>query len=255
MVETGFREAPLTWVTIDMDPGRCTTRTTRARRPAGRRTWFSLLSPHTRPVGLFALTLLVFLLGSGSAQAFTDVQPSRLDYAAITGLAVKGAVQGFGDGAFQPDSPALRAEFVKMVTAAMFLPTRDPREAPFEDSDLGGTLAPYPGGYVAAAYVAGIVKGKSATVFDPYGPLTRAQAMTIAVRAAERLRAGDFKPLPAGYQGTFSNFNDPAHGENARLAEANHLLAGIDLLRWNPWDTASRSEAATIVWNLVGCFG
>jgi hypothetical protein len=238
-----------------MDFGRNATRVIEARRSAGESTRATLRGRLIPPAGLVVLTLLVLLLGGGSAQAFVDVQPSRLDYAAITGLAVKGAVQGFGDGTFRPDSPALRAEFVKMVTAAMFLPPRDPGAAPFKDSDPAGTRAPFPGGYVAAAYVAGIVKGKSATIFDPYGSLTRAQAMTIAVRAAQRLRARDFKPLPADYQGRFSDFTDPAHGENARLAEANHLLAGIDLSRWNPWATASRSEAATIAWNLVGCFG
>ena len=82
-----------------------------------------------------------------------------------------------------------------------------------------------------------------------------AQALTIAVRAAQKLRARDLKPLPSGYQGRFAGLDDPVHGENARLAEANHLLAGIDLHRWDPEDPATRSEAALIVWNLVNCFG
>lgn len=219
------------------------------------RTMEMLFTWPARLVFLFLLTLLLLLLGSSSALAFTDVSPNRLDYAAITGLAVKGAVQGFADGTFRPDSPAVRAEFVKMATTAMFLTLRDPSQAPFRDLGPGGMKDRYPGSYVAAAYVTGIVKGKSSAVFDPYGPLTRAQAMTIAVRAAEKLRARDFKPLPAGYQGRLAGFDDPTHGENAKLAEANHLLAGIDLRRWDPWATATRSEAATIAWNLVGCFG
>jgi len=210
----------------------------------------------TRLVLLSLVTLLALLVGNtSSAPAFTDVPPGRLDYRAITGLAMKGAVQGFADGTFRPDSPAVRAEFVKMVVAAMFLPLGDSSQTSFRDLDPSGMRAPYPGGYVAAAYVAGIVRGKSSTVFDPYGPLTRVQAMTIAVRAAEKLRARDFKPLPAGYQGKFLDFDDPTHGENARLAEANHLLADIDLRHWNAWAPATRSEAATIAWNLVGCFG
>jgi hypothetical protein len=192
---------------------------------------------------------------AAAALAFTDVSTQRSDYAAITGLAVKGAVLGFADGTFRPDAPATRAEFVKMVTAAMFLPPLDASRAPFQDLDPGGAGTSYPGGYVAAAYVAGIVKGKSSTVFDPSGLLTRAQAMTIAVRTAEKLRAREFKPLPAGYRGTFVGFKDPAHGANAELAETNHLLVGIDLTGWDPWAPATRSEAATIAWNLVGCFG
>ena len=213
-----------------------------------------------RRVGLtlcaaMAVLALSLATTTAAALAFTDVPTQRSDYAAITGLAVKGAVLGFTDGTFRPDAPATRAEFVKMVAAAMFLPLMEATQAPFPDIDPGGSWAPFPGSYVAAAYVAGIVKGKSSRVFDPSGLLTRAQAMTIAVRTAEKLRASEFKPLPAGYRGKFTGFKDPTHGANARLAEANHLLVGINLEGWNPWAPATRSEAATIAWNLVGCFG
>jgi len=201
------------------------------------------------------MTLILLLTaGSGAALAFSDISPDRTDYRAITGLAVRKAVQGFSDGTFRPNSPVLRGEFVSMVAAAL-LPLRGASAAPFRDLNPDGPSGGLLGTYIGAAYLAGIVKGKSPTVFDPYAPLTRVQAMTIAVRAAQKLRARDFKPFPAGYQGKFVNFKDPVYGQNARLAEANHLLAGIDLRRWNPWAPATRSEAAVIVWNLVGCFG
>ncbi len=190
-----------------------------------------------------------------NAKAFPDVSPDRLDYGAITGLTVKGALQGYADGTFRPDSPALRAEFVKMVAAAVFLPLRESDRTPFRDVGNSAPGPSYPDSYVAAAYVAGIVEGKSAAVFDPDGPLSRAQAVTIAVRAAQKLHARDLKPLPIGYRGRFASFDDPTHGQNAKLAEANDLLAGIDLSGWDPWTPATRSEAALIVWNLVKCFG
>ena len=217
-----------------------------SRRVAGRKAIVKLL---------VILTIVLVLFGAGTAWAFSDVPPDRLDYSAITWLAVRGAAQGFADGTFRPDSRGVRAEFVKMVTAAMFLPPGDAGLLPFRDVDPSGVGSPYPGSYIAAAFQNGIVRGKSSTVFDPYGPLTRAQAMTMAVRTAAKLRARDFKPLPADYQGRFAGFDDPAHGDNAKLAEANHLLKGIDLSGWDPWGTATRSEAATIVWNLANCFG
>ncbi len=207
--------------------------------------------------------LLAVFLGltiADGVQAFPDVAPDRLDYAAVTGLTTKGAVQGFPDGTFRPDIPVLRAQFVKMVAAAVFLPLRESDRTLFGDLGDAAPGPPYPeshvaAAYVAAAYEAGIVKGKSAIIFGPYDPLTRSQAMTIAVRAAQKLRARDLKPLPTGYEGRFAGLDDPIHGENARLAEANHLLAGIDLGAWNPEEPATRSEAALIVWNLVNCFG
>ncbi len=79
--------------------------------------------------------------------------------------------------------------------------------------------------------------------------------MTIAVRAAERLRAREFRPLPADYRGWLAGYDDPVHGSNAKLAEANHLLVGIELIDWEPCAPATRSEAALIVWNLANCFG
>lgn len=204
-----------------------------------------------------ALVAVAMLFAGGTiAQAFTDVPADRLDYAAITSLTVKGAVEGYPDGSFRPDSPASRAQFVKMVTAAMFLTPKHADNVPFEDvAQPGATGSPYPGGYITAAYTAGIVEGKCSAVFDPFGPLSRSQAMTIAVRTAERLQARDLQPLPNGYQGVFADVDDPNHGNNARLAEANSLLEGIDLRSWDPRATATRSEAAIIVWNLVGCFG
>jgi len=195
------------------------------------------------------------LTATGSAEAFPDVPPDRLDYVAIAGLTTKGAVLGFPDGTFKPDMPISRGQFVKMVAAAVFLPLRESDWTPFRDVGNTAQGPSCPDSHVAAAYVAGIVEGRGEGVFGSYAPLSRAQAMTIAVRAAQRLDARDLKPLPIGYRGRFAGFDDPTHGQNARLAEANHLLAGIDLSRWDPWTPATRSEAALIVWNLVNCFG
>ena len=44
-----------------------------------------------RPVLFAFLAVFTLLVSDGSARAFTDVQPDRLDYAAITALTVKGA--------------------------------------------------------------------------------------------------------------------------------------------------------------------
>lgn len=202
--------------------------------------------------------ILAALLGLGisvPARAFPDVSADRLDYVAVTGLVVSGAVQGFPDGTFRPEAPVLRGQFVKMVAAGLFLPLDQSGQTPFRDV---GNLVPgglYPGSYVGAAYRAGIVEGKTATVFQPYEPLSRAEAMTIAVRAAERLHAREFRPLPTDYRGRLAGYDDPVHGGNAKLAEANHLLVGIDLIDWDPCAPATRSEAVRIVWNLANCFG
>ena len=46
-------------------------------------------------------------------------------------------------------------------------------------------------GYAAAAYRAGIVKGVSATRFNPQGTITRQEALTMVARAALQEKAAD----------------------------------------------------------------
>ncbi|WJY26185.1 bifunctional 2',3'-cyclic-nucleotide 2'-phosphodiesterase/3'-nucleotidase [Sporosarcina trichiuri] len=74
---------------------------------------------------------------------------------------------------------AERGEFIQKAVTALNLPMGDGSSITFKDVDK--QLAPY----VEAAVTAGLVHGRSASVFDPHGPLTREQAFVIAARAAK----------------------------------------------------------------------
>ncbi|WJY26186.1 bifunctional 2',3'-cyclic-nucleotide 2'-phosphodiesterase/3'-nucleotidase [Sporosarcina trichiuri] len=74
---------------------------------------------------------------------------------------------------------ATRGEFVQKVVTALNLETGDGTSITFKDVDK--QLAPY----VEAAVKAGLVHGRSATVFDTNGSLTREQAFVIAARASK----------------------------------------------------------------------
>jgi hypothetical protein len=104
---------------------------------------------------------------------------------------------------------------------------------------------------VAAAYAQGLTTGKTPTTFAPYSDITRAQMMTMVVRAGERFVPGGLSAVPPGFIGYMAGFTDPTHGANARLAEWNNLLVGIDLVGWNVWAPASRGEVAQMLWNLM----
>lgn len=73
---------------------------------------------------------------------------------------------------------ATRGEFIQKAVQALNLSTSDGSTLTFKDVDK--QLAPY----VEAAVKAGLVQGRSKTVFDPMGSLTREQAFVIAARAA-----------------------------------------------------------------------
>ena len=79
--------------------------------------------------------------------------------------------------------------------------------------------------------------------------------MTVLVRTARAFLPAGLEPLEAGYEGAFSGFHDPQHGENARLAAANGLISNSELAHADPWLPLSRAEAAGLIWGLVIEFG
>jgi hypothetical protein len=58
-------------------------------------------------------------------QTFNDMAETHWAYAAITKALHDGYVDGYNDGTFKPDNELTRAEFVKMLTAALGLQPRD----------------------------------------------------------------------------------------------------------------------------------
>lgn len=207
---------------------------------------------------LLGVALLTALLLSRSGEAvasFPDVPPSDPSYTAVTGLAAKGAIGGFDDGTFRPHSPMSRAEFAKVVTVAVCRNLDAPAELPFRDVGRTAVAAPDLLRGIARASAAGLMRGTTSTTFAPNSPVRLAQAMTVLVRTARAYLPGGLDPLEAGYNGAFSGFQDPQHGENARLAAANGLISNPALAYADPWLPLSRAEAAELVWGLVIEFG
>lgn len=192
-------------------------------------------------------------------QRFSDVPPSHPYYTAINGMAAAGVIGGYTDGRFGPADPVMRQQFAKMIVGTMGFPCSEADICPFSDVIIGGPSTLYPDNYVAVAAAFGITKGTGAGRFGPYLNITRAQVITMVVRAAQQYTNGLGAPSTTYYQtGIFAAFNDPTHGTNVQLAEANGLLAGIqgsgDPGVWI-WGSATRGEVAQILWNLSGVPG
>ena len=204
--------------------------------------------------------------GATEPLVFTDVPGDSPYLLAIHGLYSRAVIAGYpgpAGTAFRPGEPVRRAQFAKMIVGAFGFPVDEGLESPF--TDLGvDIVAPspgvdnlYPHEYVAAAALAGVTKGVTATSFAPYQEITRAQVMTMVVRA---LREHGRRPLEDppdsyGQWGNLAAFVDPTHGQNAHLAEWNGLLDGIDLQGWDVWSPAGRGEVAQMLWNAMTGFG
>lgn len=129
-----------------------------------------------------AMIARAFGLGKNSASAsFKDTKSS---WAAgyISALADKGVITGYADGNFKPNATISRAEMVTIIARVLnlnALATSAPTS--FSDVDSSNWAA----AAIAQASSANLVQGLSSSVFSPSGKATRAEAVTIIIRALE----------------------------------------------------------------------
>jgi N-acetylneuraminic acid mutarotase len=215
-----------------------------------------------RWLGLAVSCVIALLLLVGPATAatsFPDVPSAHSYYQAITGMADRGVIGGYGNGDFGPSDPVTRQQFAKMIVLTMGLTVTGTEVCPFTDvATQVGNDPFYPSRYVAICAAKSITNGKTATAFAPSDKITRAQVLTMIVRAADKLTPGTLESIPsAQWTGGLPTYNDPTHGANLKKAEYNGLLAGINgptgsLAYWHTVENATRGEVAQMLWNLIG---
>jgi endonuclease YncB( thermonuclease family) len=208
---------------------------------------------------LAAAVLLLWLVAS-PVLAFPDVPVNHPYGEAIEDLSDREIIVGRQDGSFGPGDPVWRCQFAKMISGVFALaPAEGDRPAPFSDLGPNDKSNLYPHEYVAAAYYAGLTKGRTATTFAPYAYIARAQVITMLLRGLERRYPGLLEDPPATFAGTWGDFS-ALHADYARKAEWNGLLAGLgrtsstgeaELARLDPWGKMSRGEVAQILSNVL----
>ncbi len=162
-----------------------------------------------------------------SGNGFSDVPAGQWYTVAVSTLANAGAINGCGDGTFQPGKPISRAEFVTILAGIYGVNTSS--GMPF--SDVGRSWY-YDA--VATAYANGWVSGFTDGTFHPNQTITRAEAVSILNRVLGR--SCDLTFVQANAQ-TALHFTDvPANAwyyADVIEASAGHTfteLAGIE--RW-----------------------
>ena len=201
--------------------------------------------------------------GQGLPGKHADVQPSPVilpgktfpdiaghpNQAAIEALAARGIINGMTDTTFAPDETMTRAQFATIVVRGLGLPEQTPQV--FDDVKAGDWFAPY----VGSAYAYGIVKGKSATRFDPNGTITRQEAAVMVARAA-KLCGLDTELDAAAVRDTLAQFTDyVTAGDWARQELAFCYRQGIlddSALTIQPLVPILRCEIAQMLYNLLG---
>lgn len=211
-------------------------------------------------VGVCIVVVLLWLVAevgvspaaAAASPTFPDVPSSHPYSAAITELASRGIIIGYTNDDFGPGDSVVRQQFAKMIVKTMGIEVDGTEVSPFRDVVAQEGDDPfYPSKYVAVCAAWKITQGKTATRFVPYADITRAQLVSMAVRAVAKCAPGSLRAVPEGWKGKLS-YGDPAHGINLKRAEYNGLLAGIQgLAGWNIYGNATRGEAAQVLWQLI----
>ncbi len=163
----------------------------------------------------------------------------------ICKLAEMGVLRGKEYRLFYPNDNITREEFVKMLTVAYKLNIENKTDK-FTDVNADDWFMPY----VAAALENGIVNGVSDDMFGTGQNITRQDLAVMAYNAA--CKAG----MDFGESTDVQSFNDDDNiSDYAKTAvyalKSQDIVNGIDGKNFAPQDTATRAEAAKILYALI----
>lgn len=191
----------------------------------------------------FLVVLLVFAFVMPlSAASFPDVKDSDWFAPYVYDLTAQNILSGYPDGSFGPNNTITRGEFVKILAYA----SKDDlsvygENIPFTDSQNHWSKA-----NIDWAYQNGIVYGKSSTIFDPYGEITRQEIAVMIYRYA------DYKDLVIpSINGKF-NFTDEKDiatwaTEAVAVMQQGNIISGYTDKSFKPKNSAIRSEVAKMI--------
>lgn len=208
--------------------------------------WLEIRLTATDAQGLSATTTRAMRLGGAS---FSDLPPGDPGYEAISELAARGVIQGYGDGTFGPGDISLRAQMAALIvralgwsgeTATNPFPDRGP-----VDDELWAAV-----GILAAR---GVALGYEDGTYGPTSPVLHIQVVSFISRAM----------VERGYWAAATE-DDPSIYPNVQIAASDRLdlvtyvrNAGAIPDRplganWDDWNTpASRGWFARLLWQAV----
>jgi hypothetical protein len=154
---------------------------------------------------------------------------------AINSLLDMGAMPGYADNTFRPSQPITRAEFTYAIVKAFNLWAES-------GYTFGDTVDHWAKNEISIAAANRLVAGYNDREFGPEDPITREQMAAILVKAA-RLN-------PATGDLTFSDKDEISPWAYGMIFTATNknILSGYPDNTFRPQGTASRAEAATVIY-------
>ena len=176
---------------------------------------------------------------------FTDLDTALWAKDAINILASASVLSGAGDGTFRPQNTITRAEFAQMVVKAFDIPLLTEKAMSFTDASYGDWY------YEAIQILChrGIVNGVSAQEFGVNMPITRQDMAVIINRTMTHLNM----TIAQGEEITFADAADISDyaANSVSMLTKTGIINGKDDGTFAPKDTATRAEAAMIIYRIM----
>ena len=178
---------------------------------------------------------------------FNDLSTVPWAQEAINELVARGVLNGVGNNEFAPDEKVTREQFIKMLVLALNFPLSN-ETSQFIDVSAEDWF----GQYVITGYECGIIQGSNGA-FGTGRPITRAEMTTMCYRALQTL--GHMKDLSNG-----TDFADedsiPEYALEAVTALSDaQIINGVGNNLFAPFDSASRAQAAKIIYGITERIG
>ncbi|TBL76054.1 DUF2252 family protein [Paenibacillus thalictri] len=170
---------------------------------------------------------------TGNETAFADLGGHWAE-ASVRELVKLGAINGYPDGSFKPDTNITRAEFVAVIVKAFHLNAQTGKS-------FGDTGSHWAKSVIETAAALGVVSGYNDTVFGPDDFITREQMAAIVVRAAQI--------TPVDKELRFTDSVNVSGWARASLAAAidKGLMNGYENGALKPQANSTRAEAAAMI--------
>jgi len=168
----------------------------------------------------------------------------------IMALADKGIIDGVTATEFKPEEKITRAQFAKLLTAALKIKAEQNTGISFQDVPAGAWYRDY----VTAAVKAGLIMGYSDDIFAPDDNITREQMAVIISRALKMKSTADLSHSVT--EQIIDKFKDkgdisPWAGNEIYLAVSCGIVSGVSEDTFAPQVTATRAETAAMILRLL----
>jgi hypothetical protein len=170
---------------------------------------------------------------------FEDVSEDHWAYEFVTDLQAKGIIKGTSATTFSPSESLTRTQFASFLVRSLEL-TAD-KAAPFTDL---GILPEDIKAEINVAYANGLIKGTTAETFEPKKAITRAEMVTMLIRAYNLKNNTDYKAKETSFE-DIQKLNAEMKNAVAAAEELGYVVGFGDLFK--PTETATRAQSAKVL--------